>query len=563
MSFKENLEKECEAYPLVGEKALYGTAGFRGKPDELKHVMLRCGMLATLRSYMLGCKAVGCMVTASHNPPSDNGIKMIDPNGGMLGQNFELYAGVMVNCQQPTEYVMKICRELNVPQEEINQEVFAHTTVIIGRDTRASSPELAQILAAGVKAMGGKVVDLGVITTPQLHFLVARANSGDREPDEVQTEDQYCNVVASRFMNFCETAELPSKEPVETIYVDGSNGVGAGKMQFLEPVLQMIGLKCEVRNTGKEVMDVLNEECGADYVQKEQKFPRNFTGDEMKHQRGGSLDGDADRIVYFAGDSDGNLQVLDGDRIAALFKRMIETLLVKIVKEHPTKSEKLLSMGVVQTAYTNGAASIVMTAPPEGLALMECTDIKYDHAVVRTGVKHLHAKAETYDVGLYFEVNGHGTVIVDFPKLDEWAGSKGCKESKAYCVLKTFLQIFNQTTGDAITNLLGVEASLKYLNMTMQEWGDMYDELPATNRKMVVPRMKLKQIRPKEEDETQLIRPADMQKEITALLAEGERAFVRPSGTEDVLRIYTEATTIARSLELADRVEEITKKHIS
>lgn len=28
-----------------------------------------------------------------------------------------------------------------------------------------------------------------------------------------------------------------------------------------------------------------------------------------------------------------------------------------------------------------------------------------------TGVKHLHQKAEKYDIGVYFEANGHGTVI--------------------------------------------------------------------------------------------------------------------------------------------------------
>ena len=32
-------------------------------------------------------------------------------------------------------------------------------------------------------------------------------------------------------------------------------------------------------------------------------------------------------------------------------------------------------------------------------------------ACVPTGVKHLHHKALEYDVGVYFEANGHGTVV--------------------------------------------------------------------------------------------------------------------------------------------------------
>lgn len=32
-------------------------------------------------------------------------------------------------------------------------------------------------------------------------------------------------------------------------------------------------------------------------------------------------------------------------------------------------------------------------------------------ACVPTGVKHLHHKALEFDIGVYFEANGHGTVI--------------------------------------------------------------------------------------------------------------------------------------------------------
>lgn len=31
-------------------------------------------------------------------------------------------------------------------------------------------------------------------------------------------------------------------------------------------------------------------------------------------------------------------------------------------------------------------------------------------ACVSTGVKHLHHEAMKYDIGIYFEANGHGTV---------------------------------------------------------------------------------------------------------------------------------------------------------
>lgn len=66
------------------------------------------------------------------------------------------------------------------------------------------------------------------------------------------------------------------------------------------------------------------------------------------------------------------------------------------------------TIGFVQTYYANYSSS-------EYLKLT----FGMDPVFAATGVKNLHEKAEHYDIGIYFEANGHGTVIFNDDYLDK------------------------------------------------------------------------------------------------------------------------------------------------
>mmetsp|Transcript_26007 Transcript_26007/g.80992 ORF Transcript_26007/g.80992 Transcript_26007/m.80992 type:complete len:285 (+) Transcript_26007:252-1106(+) len=152
-------------------KLAYGTAGFRTEASRLIVAMERVGMLAGARSAEKGGAAVGVMITASHNPVQDNGVKIVDPTGAMLAADWEPKAEALARA----------------PASKLADALAAVSTakgpaiVVVGRDTRPHSRALQARVVAGARALGAEVVDVGVVTTPQLHHCV-RARNGFEEP---------------------------------------------------------------------------------------------------------------------------------------------------------------------------------------------------------------------------------------------------------------------------------------------------------------------------------------------------------------------------------------------
>ena len=84
----------------AGIRFSYGTAGFRTDASLLDPIAFRTGILASLRSLSTG-SAIGIMITASHNPIDDNGVKVADPGGDMLSQDWEPFAEALANASSP------------------------------------------------------------------------------------------------------------------------------------------------------------------------------------------------------------------------------------------------------------------------------------------------------------------------------------------------------------------------------------------------------------------------------------------------------------------------------
>jgi phosphoacetylglucosamine mutase len=161
---------------------------------------------------------------------------------------------------------------------------------------------------------------------------------------------------------------------------------------------------------------------------------------------------------------------------------------------------------------------------------------------VPTGVKHLHHAAEHYNIGVYFEANGHGTVLFSQPTQNKLAQHQPCTPAQKTALdhLKNLTQLVNQTVGDALSDMLLVEVVLAHKSYTAAGWDSLYGDLPNRLVKVVVGDRNAFRT---ENAERRLVSPPGLQSKIDELVRryEGGRSFVRPSGTEDVVRVYAEA----------------------
>lgn len=72
------------------------------------------------------------MITASHNPQCDNGVKLIDPQGEMLEASWEGLATKLANAPNNQD----VCSQLINIASEYDISSSYTPSVFIGRDTR-------------------------------------------------------------------------------------------------------------------------------------------------------------------------------------------------------------------------------------------------------------------------------------------------------------------------------------------------------------------------------------------------------------------------------------------
>ena len=131
--------------------------------------------------------------------------------------------------------------------------------VVFARDTRESGPRLVSALTAALKATGTDYTDYGLLTTPQLHYMVRCINTkGSPYEYGEPTEAGYYKKLADAFKTAMKNRKLDGN-----LTVDCANGVGGPKLaELLEylPTASEGELEIKIVNDDIEHPDRLNHQ---------------------------------------------------------------------------------------------------------------------------------------------------------------------------------------------------------------------------------------------------------------------------------------------------------------
>ncbi len=267
-----------------------------------------------------------------------------------------------------------------------------NTSVIIGRDTRQSGIVLQSALTAGLLSSGVSVIDVGVIPTSAISWLVHRLNAeagvvisashnpvrqngikffnktGQKLPESIEEQietllldetfklparDDFGRVVDGSSFREIYAQDLLQEHPVGflkdlVIVVDCANGAAS----WIGPdIFQRAGARVVAINASPSGSNI-NLNAGSEHVR---RSPEKLTEIIHQHQAnfGLAFDGDADRVVFV--DEEGTL--IDGDHILGFLARYLH------------QHGDLLADSVVATNMrNNGLKHFVESA---GLALYE------------------------------------------------------------------------------------------------------------------------------------------------------------------------------------------------
>jgi len=385
--------------------------------------------------------------------------------------------------------------------------------ILIGRDTRISGDILLQAITQGINESGGEFLNLGICPTPAIPYLIKKENlssgimiSASHNPPEYNgikifdhNGQKYTRYFENKIQKLIEEINQNISVPIKVITLNTNKDLMDIYIKSLIQTMDgenLSGLKIILdtcygsattcakkifQSLGADVRVINNSKNGLKINMNcgsTNLEPLKKALRENPADMGFSFDGDADRVIGI--DSKGN--VLDGDHILFLWGR--ELMEQKILTNNLLISTQMANLGFEQAWKKIGGA-------------FYRTDV---------GDKYVHDAIKEKRAVLGGEQSGH------------------------------ILSKINNFSGDGILTALQISKFCKNKNINLNDWlKSSFKPFPQklTNIKLD---SNINKLNPKNK-----ILINDSIKNLQARYSDNYRVYIRPSGTEPVIRVLVEA----------------------
>ena len=403
--------------------------------------------------------------------------------------------------------------------------------ILIGRDTRISGEILLQAISKGINASGKKFINLGICPTPAIPFLIKQENlssgvmiSASHNPPEyngIKIFDHNGQKITKNFESKIQKIIEESKQnisiPTKVVSLKTSKDLmdiyiksliqtmGGESLSGLRIILDTCygsATTCAKKifqALGAEVRVINNSNNGLKINMNcgsTNLEPLKKALRESSADMGFSFDGDADRVIGI--DSEGN--VLDGDHILFLWGR--ELMEQKILTNNLLISTQMANLGFENSWEKIGG-------------ILYRTDV---------GDKYVHDAIKKKRAVLGGEQSGH------------------------------ILSKINNFSGDGILTAIQISRYCKKKNINLNDWlKSSFEPFPQklTNIKLNFNIYKIN-------SKTKILIDQTIEN-FQAMYSDNCRVYIRPSGTEPVMRVLVEAKNHKKVHSLSS---EITNKLI-
>jgi phosphoglucosamine mutase len=425
----------------------------------------------------------------------------------------------------------ELALKIGAATARILQKKKKKLTFLIGTDTRVSKDLLTSALTAGVLGENANIIDLGVIPTPAISYLITKYkadggfvisashnpkeyngikvfnNKGFKLADEI--EDQIEDIILNDFQttksnNLVGTyrketnayndyvdylvSTIDTKLDGLHIGIDTANGAASVTAPLL---FEKLNAKVEFINNNPDGYNI-NDKCGSTHLEQLQKFVV-----DKKLDCGIAYDGDADRCLFV--DNKGN--IIDGDYTLAIYGLYLK------------KKKKLKNNTIVGTVMSNLGF----------IKFCEANNINFEATKVGDRYVLENMLKNNYIIG--GEQSGH-IIFKDYANTGD--GELTC------------LQILNIMTKE--------NKSLSELASIMNKYPQVLKNLPVS-----------KEIKETYKDNKNI---QNKIKEIEKKLGNNGRLLIRPSGTENLIRVMLEGQDVKEITNYCDEIIKTIKKEI-